>query len=74
MWTRVSSDTSSQLALEGHDQCGHQYPTTREASWLRSAVTNMATSILRQEQSVGFVVPLQMWTRVSYDTSSQLAS
>jgi len=74
MWTRVSYDTSSQLASEGRDQCGHEYPTTQGASWLRRAVTNVATSILRHEDPVGFGVPLQMWTRVSYDTSSQLAS
>jgi hypothetical protein len=40
MWTRVSSDTSSQLASEGRDQCAHEYPPTRAASWLRRAVTN----------------------------------
>src|SRR6056300_1550021 len=74
MWTRVSCDTNSQLASEGRDQYAHEYPPTRGASWLRSAVTNVDTSILRHEQSVGFGVPLQMWTRVSYDTKSQLAS
>jgi hypothetical protein len=54
MWTRVSYDTRSQLASEGHDKRGNEYPKTRGASWLRSAVTNVDTSILRHEQSVGF--------------------
>src|SRR6056300_1055051 len=74
MWTRVSYDTRSQLASEGRYKCGHEYPTTRAASWLWRAATNVDTSILRHEEPVGFGVPLQMWTRVSYDTSSQLAS
>src|SRR6056300_1389607 len=74
MWTRVSYDSSSQLASQCRDQCGHEYPTTRTASWRRSARTNVATSILRHEEPVGFGVPLQMWARVSYDTRSQLAS
>src|SRR6056300_1581571 len=74
MWTRVSSDTSSQLASEGREKCGHEYPPTRAASWLWRAVTNVDTSILRHEEPVGFGVQQQTWTRVSYDTSSQLAS
>jgi len=57
MWTRVSYDTRSQLASEGRNKCGNEYPTTRGSSWVRSAVTNVDTSILRHEQSVGFVVP-----------------
>jgi hypothetical protein len=57
MWTRVSSDENTQLALEGRDQCGHQYPPTQAASWLRSAVTNVDTSILRREHPVGFGGP-----------------
>jgi len=54
MWTRVSYDTRSQLASECRHECGHEYPKTRGACWLRSAVTNVDTSILRHEQSVGF--------------------
>src|SRR6056300_1719993 len=73
MWTRISSDTSSQLASEGRHKRGKDYPPTRAASWLRSAVTNVDTSILRHEEPVIFGVPLQMWTRVSYDTRSQLS-
>jgi hypothetical protein len=74
MWTRLSYDTRSQLSSECRYNCGHEYPTTRGASWLRRAVTNVDTSILRHEKPVIFGVPLQMWTRVSYDTSNQLAS
>jgi len=74
MWKRVSYDTRSQLASQGRDKRGNEYPTTQGASWIRSAATNVDTSILRQEEPVGFGVPPRMWTRVSYDTSNQLAS
>jgi hypothetical protein len=57
MWTRVSYDTSSQLASEGRDKRGNEYPKTRRASWIRSAATNVDTSILRHEQPVGFGGP-----------------
>jgi hypothetical protein len=72
--TRISYDMSSQLASEGSDQRGNEYPTTRAASWLWRAVTNVDTSFLRHEQSLGFVVPWPIRKRISYDTSSQLAS
>src|SRR6056300_1334972 len=74
MWTRVSSDTKSQLASQCRYKCGHEYPTTRTVSWLRSAVTNKETNILRNKQSFGFVGLSQTWQGLSSDTSSQLAS
>jgi len=57
MWTRVSYNTRSQLDLEGRNKRGKAYPPTQAATWLRRAVTNVNTSILRHEQSVGFVLP-----------------
>jgi hypothetical protein len=57
MWTRVSYDTRSQLASDGRDKRGKAYPPTQAASWLRRAVTNVDTSILRLEQPVGFGGP-----------------
>jgi hypothetical protein len=74
MWTRVSSDSSSQLALEGRDQSEHKYPRTRGASWLRSAVRNVDGSstlvksgllaLLALPGLIGLLVTLQKWTRV----------
>jgi len=74
MWTRVSYNTRSQLDLEGRNKRGKAYPPTQAATWLWRAVNNVDTSILRHEEPVIFGVPLQMWTRVSYDTSSQVTS
>jgi hypothetical protein len=56
MWTQVSYNARSQLASECRDKRGKDYPPTRAASWLRRALTNVATSILRHEEPVGFGV------------------